>query len=455
MSQPVCFVIMPFGSKRDPAGGPDIDFDAIYEHAIRPGIEAAGMLPVRADGERTGGIIHKAMFERLLLCDYAVADITAQNANVYYELGVRHAVRPATTVVLFAEQHKPLFDINYLRALPYALAAGNRFGADEAAALQTSLARRLEELRLANHATPLTDSPLFQLLTDYRAPDIARLKTDLFRESLQYAVDLKEALADARSRRDADALERIEKGLGDLDAVEAGVLIDLYLSYRALQQWDRMIALHRRMPAAMKRTVLAREQYAFALNRKGEHDEALRTLEGIVAEQGPRSETCGLIGRVYKDLWTEALGRGESATARGLLQKAINAYIDGFQSDWRDPYPGVNAVTLLDIRGDAPSLARKDELLPVVRFTVKQRLRSMKPEYWDHATLVELAVLDDRDEEANESLPDALALVRERWEPESTANNLKLIRTARQARGNRQPWLDEIIAELERRSIGH
>src|SRR5882672_842454 len=103
---PLCFVLMPFGSKADPSGGPNINFDPIYEQAIKPAIEAAGMEPVRADGERTGGIIHKPMFERLLLCDFAVADLTTGNPNVFYELGVRHAARPATTLgsVLEIEQ---------------------------------------------------------------------------------------------------------------------------------------------------------------------------------------------------------------------------------------------------------------------------------------------------------------------------------------------------------------
>src|SRR5947208_13155732 len=45
-------------------------------------------------------IIHKPMFERLVLCEYAVADLTTANANVFYELGVRHAIRPRSTVLL-------------------------------------------------------------------------------------------------------------------------------------------------------------------------------------------------------------------------------------------------------------------------------------------------------------------------------------------------------------------
>ncbi|MGD2114277.1 MAG: hypothetical protein PVG07_04435, partial [Acidobacteriota bacterium] len=87
-ARPLCFVLMPFGEKPDAAGAV-IDFDAVYEELIRPAVEAAGLEPLRADEERVGGIIHKPMFERLVLCDYAVADLTTANANVFYELGVR------------------------------------------------------------------------------------------------------------------------------------------------------------------------------------------------------------------------------------------------------------------------------------------------------------------------------------------------------------------------------
>jgi hypothetical protein len=151
---------MPFGTKKDPGGGPDIDFDAVYEQGIQPAIGDAGMEAVRADEERTGGIIHKAMFERLLLCDYAVADLTAANANVYYELGVRHAVRPATTLPIFAERQKLLFDVEYLRALPYKLGENNRFTAQEAGLLRSALAGRLRELREMAKDGAATDSPI-------------------------------------------------------------------------------------------------------------------------------------------------------------------------------------------------------------------------------------------------------------------------------------------------------
>src|SRR5215470_3463666 len=117
--RPLCFVLMPFGIKPDPGSNVTINFDAIYEKVIRPAIEAAGLRAIRADEEKVGGIIHKPMFERLILCEYAVADLTTANANVYYELGVRHAMRPWSTTLIFAEDTRLPFDVGLLRAMPY------------------------------------------------------------------------------------------------------------------------------------------------------------------------------------------------------------------------------------------------------------------------------------------------------------------------------------------------
>ena len=446
-NKPLCFVLMPFGVKKDPASGLDIDFDAIYELGIRPGVEAAGMEPIRADEERTGGIIHKPMFERLMLCDYAVADLTTANANVFYELGVRHAVRASTTLAIYADNQKIPFDLSFLRAMPYALGEGGRFGAAQALALKAGVRGRLGGLRDLQSRGEVKDSPIFQLLQDYGQPDIARLKTDVFREQAEYSAAQKNALARARETGRAEAVRAVEDGLGgDLAAVEVGVLVDLFLSYRAVQAWQAMADLYQRFPQALKRTVMMREQLGFALNRLGRRSEALEVLEAVVAEHGRSSEACGLIGRIYKDQWAEAKKQG--GLAGGHLKKAIAAYCEGFEADTRDAYPGVNAVTLLEIKGDAEALQTQAELLPVVRYAVRRRLKSARPDYWDQATQLELAVLANAEEEALEHLQEALASVRESWEPLTTANNLTLIREARRQRGIEQGWLAEIIGHL-------
>jgi tetratricopeptide (TPR) repeat protein len=450
--RPLCYVLMPYGIKRDPAGGADIDFDTIYEQAIRPAIAQADLEPIRGDEELTGGIIHKPMFERLLLCDFAVADLTTANSNVFYELGVRHAARPATTLMIFANQQRLPFDVGFLRALPYQLGDGNRFGAGEAGALSGALTKRLRELRETARDGPAADSPVFQLLEGYGAPDIARLKTDVFRQRARYSAEIQEALSGARRRGSLESLVAIETGLGPLDAVEVGVLVDLFLSYRAVKAWQRMIDLFRRLPVALQRTVMVREQFAFALNRQGESETALEILERVIRDQGPSSETYGLIGRIYKDRWADARKAGNDLEAEGCLTCAIDNYVRGFEADWRDAYPGINAVTLLDVKGDAESLGRQAELLPVVRFAVNQRLRSAKPDYWDHATLLELAVLAGDEKAAGMHCSTALASMREKWEAETTANNLRLIREARQRRGRAEPWLDTVIEALERKA---
>ena len=114
-------------------------------------------------------------------------------------------------------------------------------------------------------------------------------------------------------------------------------------------------------------------------------------MTAVVEERGPSSETYGILGRVYKDRWEAAVKGGEALFARGLLDKAIAAYLKGFETDWRDAYPGVNAATLMELK-DPPD-PRRTTLIPVVRYAVERRVAAGKPDYWDHATLLELAVI--------------------------------------------------------------
>ncbi|MFN6337924.1 MAG: TRAFs-binding domain-containing protein [Cyanobacteriota bacterium] len=462
-AKPLCFVVMPFGVKPDPGGLPDIDFDRLYQTALQPAVEAAGLEPIRADHETTGGVIHKPMFERLLLCDYVLADLTTANANVFYELGVRHTARPSTTLTIFAKHQKIPFDVNFLRSLPYDLGKDNAFGEAEAQALRESVSHRLRELReLAKDQAPV-DSPLFQLLSDWTSPDLSHLKTDVFREQVQLNEELKRRLAAIREKGKREEglpeakrdLQNLREEIGELDAIDAGTTVALFLTYRALEDWEGMIALHGQMPEVLKRQILVREQLGFAFNRRAasgrypaDRAEALRLLEGVEEQQGPSAETCGLIGRIHKDQWREALKAGRTIEAKGYLNKSLQAYLRGFNADQRDAYPGVNALTLLEIKGDAESLGRKDKLLPIVRFAVERRLGE-KPDYWDHATMLELEVLNNDSATAADHLANALAAIREPWEPKTTADNLRLIAQAREERQVDTSWLREILTALE------
>jgi hypothetical protein len=440
MTKPLCFVLMPFGKKPD-ADGRTIDFDAVYQELIKPAIEAAELESIRADEEVVGGIIHKPMFERLLLSEFAVADLTTANANVFYELGVRHAVLPATTVLLFGGTTHLPFDVALLRALPYQIDGSGKpvDPASSAKALSTLLTKGREQM--AN------DSPIFQLLEGY--PDIKRLKTDVFRDRINYSTEVRNRLAEAR-QGGIGAIRTIEAEIPRIADLESSVVIDLFLSYRAVKGWNEMIALVGKMSRPLAETVIVQEQLALALNRAGKGEQAEKLLLDLIERRGPSSETCGILGRVYKDRWEAAKKAGSTVLARGLLDKAIAAYLKGFEADWRDAYPGVNAVTLMTLR--EPPDGRKDDLVSIVAYAVKRRIASGKPDYWDYATLLELAVIAEDEAAAGDALGDALAAIREVWEPETTVRNLRLIRAARERQGVVEPWILQIETELADRA---
>src|SRR5580704_17307639 len=206
MPNDLCFVLMPFG-KRPDVSGTTVDFDAVYRDLIAAAVREAGLDPIRADEEMTGGIIHKPMFERLIFCKFAVADLTTANANVFYELGLRHAVRPWTTVLIFSKRGSQLpFDVAPLRAMPYSL------GLDgvpvDVLDTKEALRKRLVEAREAASQVPATDSPLYQLVDGY--PNVDHTKTDIFRDQVRYSETQKQKLAEARGRG-VDALREIER----------------------------------------------------------------------------------------------------------------------------------------------------------------------------------------------------------------------------------------------------
>jgi hypothetical protein len=374
-----------------------------------------------------------------------VADITGANPNVFYELGIRHALRPRSTVILFREGTVLPFDIVLVRGISYKIdAAGEPMEPDTTIEL---IAAQLKEAR----SNPHDDSPLFQLMDDLPRWEIDRAKTDIFRKAVDYSKRYKDRLASA-VEHGAAAVQKIasEPALANLLEVETGIVVDLFLSLRDVKAYDAMMKLYDRMPLALQRAKMMREQLGFALNREGRFEEAEKILKAVIAEFGPSSETNALLGRVYKDRWERAKLEGR-IEARSLLKRAIDTYVEGFEADWRDPYPGVNAVTLMEFM-DKPD-PRQAYILPVVRYSASQKAKK-NADYWDHATLLELAVLARDPDDADSQLSDALASARASWEVESTARNLRLLHDMRAAHGEDAAWikpLEEILAQHSRR----
>jgi tetratricopeptide (TPR) repeat protein len=444
---PLCFVLMPFGKKID-ASGRVTNFDSVYANIIAPAVERAGLEPIRADEEKIGGTIHKPMFERLMLCHYAVADITGANPNVFYELGIRHAMRPRSTVIVFVEGTVLPFDIALVRGLAY-----NTDGAGEPVDAETTLAQIAKQL-IAARGNPHDDSPIFQLVEGVPRWEVEHGKTDIFRQAVDYSRKYKERLR-AAVREGKEAVQKIasEPALDNLLEVESGVVVDLFLSLRDVKAYAAMIELYQRMPLPLQRAKMMREQRGFALNREGRFEEAEKVLKEVISEFGPSSETNALLGRIYKDRWDIARKEG-LPEARALLKNAIDTYLAGFEADWRDAYPGINAVTLMELMPKPDP--RQNDILPVVRYSASRKA-AKAADYWDHATLVELAVLARDQDDADDKLSEALAVARAAWELETTARNLSLIREMRTSRGEDAAWikrLEDMLNERARRLAG-
>lgn len=444
---PLCFVLMPFGKKMD-AAGRVTNFDSVYEKIIAPAVARAGLEPIRADEEKIGGTIHKPMFERLMLCHYAVADITGANPNVFYELGIRHAMRPRSTVIVFGEGTVLPFDIALVRGISY-----KTDGAGEPVEAEATLAAIAAQLTAAR-GNPHDDSPIFQLVEGVPRWEVDHSKTDVFRKSLDYSKKYKERLR-AAVEAGAEAVQKVaaEPALANLLEVESGVVVDLFLSLRDVKAYAAMIDLYHRMPLPLQRAKMMREQLGFALNREGRFAEAAKVLAEVIAEFGPSSETNALLGRIYKDRWDLAK-KEDLPEARALLKNAIDTYLAGFEADWRDAYPGINAVTLMEMMPKPDP--RQAEILPVVRYSAARKA-AKAPDYWDHATLLELAVLARDADDAADRLGDALAVARASWELETTARNLGLIRAMRESRGEDVAWIktiEDTLIERGRRLEG-
>jgi hypothetical protein len=450
----LCFVDMPFGQKPDLKSGVVVDFDQIYNDAIKPAIEECGLEALRGDEERTGGIIHSAMFARLLLAEFVVADLTLANPNVFYELGIRHAAKPFTTVPIFANISALPFDVALVRAVAYQLKKGKLTKA-AAQKLKSQLAKRLCD---AISGATTDDSPLFQLIPKFPGIDLPDEVTETFKDRIRQAEEFRGMLSSARAqplREEREALLKIRRDLGDLKTVQRSVLIELMSSFRDAEAFGELVELYNSFPGSLKDYVIAKQQFALALNRRNQSDDreqALRILDELLKNRGSDSETLGIKGRIHKDIYKEAAQAGR-ITAAAALNDAIDAYTKGFEADPRDYYPGVNAINLLIQKGDVEALKEVERLLPLVSFAVARRGGASSSDYWDLATVLELACIGEDWATANRALPKAILAATDSFKTATTRDNLRLLKQARERGGRELTELDGILNELSARDM--
>ena len=153
----ICFVIMGYGKKSDPTLGKTFDLDKTYLNIIKPAVTAAGYKCVRGDEVQDSGLIDRSMYGLLIYADLVIADITTFNPNAIYELGIRHAAKPFSTIVMKEKDGNIPFDINHNRTFTY-----SHMGEDISATEASRCQQDLTSLILNVERSREVDSPLFQ-----------------------------------------------------------------------------------------------------------------------------------------------------------------------------------------------------------------------------------------------------------------------------------------------------
>ncbi|MGH8625488.1 MAG: hypothetical protein ACREYC_09505, partial [Gammaproteobacteria bacterium] len=162
-----------------------VDFDAVYQYLFQPVLEAAGLQPFRADDEEAASDILKDMFAELVTADFVLADISILNANVFYELGIRHTVGPRGVICLHAGWTNRPFDVAPQRTFKY---DGQLFRVGRArdTAWETDLAAEVQRLGETLSAAVAADrttegSPVYSNLPNLQPPDASRIGTARFK----------------------------------------------------------------------------------------------------------------------------------------------------------------------------------------------------------------------------------------------------------------------------------
>jgi hypothetical protein len=312
-----CFVIMGFGEKTDFTTQPQrtLDLDKTYRTIIKPAVEEAGLICVRADEVIHSSVIDKPMYEYLLNADLVVADLSTYNPNAIYELGIRHALRPRRTIVLAESRFKFPFDVGHLNILSYEH-LGKGIDYEEAQRTRGELKEKIEQLI----DQPEADSPVYVFIPGLTPPALV--------ESF--------ALVEETELKAADRRETI------------GALMDAFRDARAKSDWVTAKAILSTLHEKLPRDAYITQQLALATYKAKLPDvpaslnEARDLLQALNPHASNDAETLGLWGAVQKRLW-------EETNDNEHLEQALQAYEKGFYLR-DDHYNGINYAFLLHVR---------------------------------------------------------------------------------------------------------
>lgn len=378
-----CFVVQGFGKKTDYTDGRVLDLDASYE-VIKEAVEEAELECVRADEIIHSGTIDVPMYERLLNADLVIADLSTYNVNAAFELGVRYALRPYSTIVLAEEKFKYPFDINHIAIRSYQH-LGEDIGTREARRLKSELKQAIDII--VNN--PVTDSPVYTYIPQLSQPVLQQPAIGQEAASAS-PVDnaTPTAVTDITGEDNPSAKVMLDTALKKINTDDFSTARVLLEEVRKLRPEDPFVIQQLALSTYKSKQPSAVE----ALHK------ACQILQELKPETSNDPETLGLWGAIHKRLW-------ELKADPQYLKESITAYERGFYLK-QDYYNGINLAYLLNLRAvESLKNGNKDEAIAdfviarrvrrdVIRYTAPllDSIEDLTNRYWAIATLYEAAI---------------------------------------------------------------
>jgi tetratricopeptide (TPR) repeat protein len=448
------FVAMPFGCRDG------IDFNRVHAELIKPALQAAGFDVFRADEELRAGEIRKDMFQELLLADLVVVDLSIDNPNVWYELGVRHALRARGVVQILGPQRDRLpFDIATDRVLRYhevfAPLEKPDATACESVTACDSVTLKADRERLTKFVQETMNawqgwkvSPVYQLIPNLEEPDFQSLRvveaTQFWDEYQRWRDRLDVARRQQRTGTILvladEAPTRTLRLTASLQAARALTALGRYEF--ACEQVDAALAVDQNSRDA-------RCIQAVLLGRLGKLEEARAVTRRLVEDDPDDAEAWALAGRLEKTEWlalwqqpgnsSGSSAAQQSVPARDLasaedaqLQDAIEAYRHAFAVDARHFYSGINLLVLLmlqrELGGDLADPRDIDIVRGAVQWATRCALARDPNDYWARACQAELCLLDGEPDLVLKATRKAMAAAPDWFALDSTRQTLLMFR---------------------------
>lgn len=418
-----CFVVMGFGKKTDFETGRTLDLDKTYRNIIKPAVMAAGLECIRADEIVHSGLIDVPMYEQLLNADVVVADLSTSNKNAFYELGVRHALKPYTTIVICEDGIKSFpFDVNHVAVRQYHH-MGEGIDFDEVERFRGVLSDAIKQIFNKNPRP--NDSPVYTFLNKLAPPELRKAMEGVA-EAVAKSAPGAEAAGGGDAATHSVLMQQVAKAQKDGDFTTAKVLLSTVRGMMKAADPNRP-----EDPYIIQQLALAtyKSKLPTPLKALEEARDLLLTLNPATSND---TETLGLWGAVHKRLWDETKDRA-------YLDEAVRGYERGFYLR-NDYYNGINLAFILNVRAaNANSRAEavadfvqaeriRREVIGICEEALKDAGQSADSKYWILATMAEAYLGMGDEANADKSLQEAAALASAGWMKDSTQEQVNKLR---------------------------